>query len=370
MNRVPKSIQKMSQHHRREKQTEQIPGHETNFENLFYESKYAMNIFNAEGKIVESNPQTSILLGYSNQELKHLCGRDIIHPKYHKLFTKFLNEVSQKGRFNAEAIDVRKDGTSLNIEVWGTKILYKGKLHSVSVVKDRTREKLLESKLQQERTRNEQLAINLIHSLDSNARRLSSELHDNLGQTLVSIKMDLELILQDLHVRNAPLEGILLALKEKTIKAMEDVRDINRLLRPAELDSLDLVGSLRNLFAEIQKKRLLEIHFYTKGVPAELSKPKCFTLYRIAQEALTNILKHAHATRVFVHIYKRRDSIMLTIEDNGVGFEVESLTGLNNTEDTKFGLHIMKYRTLELGGSFSIESKMGKGTVVLAELPI
>ncbi|MBN2466653.1 MAG: PAS domain S-box protein [Deltaproteobacteria bacterium] len=338
------------------------------FGELFYSSRDAMNIYDENGHIVNSNPRASDMLGYSHDELVRLSGPDIIHPKYHAIFEQFLHDVSNKGEFCAEAIDVRKDGSALNIEVWGTRILYDGKPRSLSVVRDITKMKALENQLAEELKEKQRLIEKLIQSHDLNARQISRELHDTIGQTLTSIKMDVENILAKLDLAEFPLEKNLISIGNKTVKAIRDLKDINVLLHPLEFDDLDLIGSIRDFLSAIQKSHKIQVQFFTRGMTHQLDHEKTFALYRIVQEAFTNILKHAHATRVFVHLYEKKDYVALTIEDDGVGFEIKKLEA-DTLRDKRLGIHIMRNRAIEHSGYFSIDSSKGNGTVVVVEIP-
>jgi len=257
----------------------------------------------------------------------------------------------------------------LNVEVWGTRIPYKGKPHNLAVVRDITALKLLHSKLKEEIKEKELLSKKLIQSFDWNARQISRELHDNIGQTLTSIKMDLEIILEKLGQNDFLLQESLNITKHRTIKAIKEIKDINYLLRPNEFDTLNLVSSLRNFFANIKKNRKIEIHFFSQGVPGKLNRTKAFAIHRIVQEALTNIIKHAHANKVFVHLYKKEKCIILTIEDNGVGFDLKKANE-SEIRGKKLGLHIMRHRVLDLEGHFSVESSIGKGALLIIEIPV
>jgi len=339
-----------------------------NFEDLFYSSRDAINIYDDKGHIINSNPKSCEMLGYSRDELVHLTGPDIIHPKYHRIFEKFLNDVSKKGQFSAEAIDVRKDGSSLDIEVWGTRIMYNGKPHSVAMVRDITDLRKIQKQLATELQQKQRVIEKLIHSYDWNARQISRELHDNVGQTLTSIKMDIENILTKLNVVEFPLEDNLISLNGKTVKAIKEIKDINLLLRPVEFDDLDLVSSIRNLVSVIEKNKNIQVQFFTRGISRQLDHTRTFALYRTIQEAFTNILKHAHAKKVFVHLYQKEDVVKLTIEDDGIGFDLKDID-IEGVQGDHLGVHIMRHRTVELGGQFSIDSTKGKGTVIMIELP-
>jgi signal transduction histidine kinase len=189
-------------------------------------------------------------------------------------------------------------------------------------------------------------------------RRISRELHDGLGQKLVGAKLKIENCNEE--------DSSCLALTMKDTKSglleiIDELRRISNDLIPASLDELGLVTALRNLAAEVSSASGVETEF-----DAEIqTKPAGFRavyLFRIAQEAVQNILKHARATFISIQLLETRDSIILIIEDNGTGYDLEQAPKGN-------GLANMQERTTLAGGSLSVESAPGKGTTVRVKIP-
>lgn len=146
---------------------------------------------------------------------------------------------------------------------------------------------------------------------------------------------------------------------------LENLHRLAVALRPASLDHLGLVPALRQHIETIGEQHELAVQFDAAGfedkrLPAEAET----ALYRIVQEALTNVVRHSHATRVDILMKARKDSLVVIIEDNGVGFEVEEMM-LNE----RLGLYGMRERAVMLGGTLVIESSPGAGTTVYVEVP-
>ena len=150
---------------------------------------------------------------------------------------------------------------------------------------------------------------------------------------------------------------------------MRDIKQISRGLKPSVLDTLGLVSSLRELLNDFETNTGIDIKFFTHEIPAKLGKEKELAIYRITQEALNNIVKHTHASTVFVSLVVKEDKISLSIEDNGSGFDPEKTMEPANRQ-SPFGLLIMRERVEQLHGEFSIESEKEKGTYLLVEIPI
>jgi PAS domain S-box-containing protein len=222
---------------------------------------------------------------------------------------------------------------------------------------------LLESK---ERKR---LSKRLIELLEGVRHRISMELHDQVGQTLTTLKMDLESVKKHAKGIDDFLKDQVQAGINKTVQCMRDIKNISSGLRPNTLDALGLVPSIRALFDDIKETNDMEIHFFSKNVPKRLDSEKELALYRIVQEAVTNILTHAQAGKIFVNLVQKGEVLSLTVEDDGIGFEPERIEIPRKTKGG-MGLPIMRERSKQLGGEFTIESRIDGGTLLLAEIPI
>jgi signal transduction histidine kinase len=194
-------------------------------------------------------------------------------------------------------------------------------------------------------------------------------LHDEIGQILTTLKMDLEVAESRLEESAFVLEK-LSAAKDKALEALSFAKHLSGQLRPSTLETLGLLASIRSLVATVRETADFEVHFFTKGLPEWLESDKELTLYRIVQESLTNVLKHAGAREVFVTLTQRDGSVVLTVEDDGKGFDDEKLNASDPSETSPLGITIMRERTVHCDGSFRIESQPGKGTQVMVEIPI
>jgi signal transduction histidine kinase len=130
-----------------------------------------------------------------------------------------------------------------------------------------------------------------------------------------------------------------------------------------------LVPSIRGLFNEIQRQTHIEINFFSRNVPKRFVPEKELALFRIAQEAINNIVKYARAKKVFVNLVKKDEELSLSVEDDGIGFDQKKIMETTGKE-LPLGLLIMRERAEQLDGEFILESQTGKGTHILVEIPL
>lgn len=213
------------------------------------------------------------------------------------------------------------------------------------------------------------LSKKLIDLLEKDRQWIAVELHDHICQTLTSLKMNLEMIHEKLKPDHSELETQIATAQERTMQVIKDVKNVSHGLWPATIDVLGVVSSLRELFNEIQQQADVKIQFFSRGIPEQFKEEKELAIYRIAQEALTNIIRHARAKNVFVNLVKKDEKLSLSVEDDGVGFDQDKVMKPSERKG-ELGLLIMRERAVQLDGEFTVESKIGKGTHLLVEIPL
>lgn len=209
------------------------------------------------------------------------------------------------------------------------------------------------------------LSRRLVEIQESERRYIARELHDHAGQTLTSLMLGLGTIEREAgkpeFVRARAAE-----LKNMTDHVLEDLHRLAVNLRPASLDHLGLTSALEQFIKAFAQDTHLPIRLKTVGLsdddrlPAEIET----TLYRIVQEALTNVIRHAHASRVDVVLERRDGSLLVIVEDDGIGFDADLAR-----ESGHLGLLGMEERTEMLGGTLTVESQPGRGTTLFVEVP-
>jgi PAS domain S-box-containing protein len=214
------------------------------------------------------------------------------------------------------------------------------------------------------RERLQTLSRRLVEVQESERRRIARELHDEAGQALTSLKLGLHLLERDAAGSEAVASRIA-DLRRTTDEVAEQLHDLAADLRPASLDHLGLVPALRQLVDTLSDQGGPTVQFEAVGLgPGRLAPPVETALYRIAQEALTNTVRHSRASKVSVLLERRGDRLIALVEDDGVGFEYDAAM-----QSGRLGLVGMRERAEMLGGHLRVESSPGGGTTVVVEVP-
>lgn len=199
-------------------------------------------------------------------------------------------------------------------------------------------------------------------------RRIARELHDETGQSLTTLTVGLATIADapDIAVareRATQLRGL-------AARTLEEVHNLSRGLRPSVLDDLGLLPALERHLKEYGASRGIVVDLHTAGFDHQrLPGPLEIAVYRIVQEALTNVARHAAAGAVSVILEHRGRSVHIIVEDDGRGFDVEEVLRSGDADRT-LGLHGMRERAALVGGSLTVESAPGRGTTIFAEIPL
>jgi len=199
----------------------------------------------------------------------------------------------------------------------------------------------------------------LVKGQENERARLAKELHDGLGGLLAISHSKLS----DLEEKELNTGTVLGQARELVGEAYDQVRQISHNLMPLEFEKFGLVASINDMINQINKQSALTIDFNTYHFNLPLNNKLGLSIYRIVQEALTNVLKYAEAKKVLIELIQHEDSISLTIEDDGLGFDHEEST-------SGIGLVNMRNRAELLNGTFHIDSKPEEGTTISVFLPI
>jgi PAS domain S-box-containing protein len=215
-----------------------------------------------------------------------------------------------------------------------------------------------------------QLSSELLRLQDQERKKISRELHDSLGQYLTGLKINLGI----LDSANGKLEEGLRKVVGECVSlvttCMNEVRDVSSLLHPPMLEELGLASAIRWHADDFSRRSGLKFHLECPEVMDRLSPEVQLAMFRIVQECLTNVYKHAQTDSATVRLRQDQCAVVLEVEDQGVGITSERLKGFESAHSTKgLGLRGMRERIRELGGKFEITSD-GKGTIIRASIPI
>ncbi len=215
----------------------------------------------------------------------------------------------------------------------------------------------------------EALPQGLLSSLERERRRVAMELHDEIGQSLATLKLEAELLLPDCRPGDAALAEGLRRVVERISSTLEQVSRISYGLRPPNLDALGLEPALRGLVEEVNQGGQLRARLFAKGLEERCDPELELAVYRIVQEGMANAVKHSGAKDISVNIIRGEENISLVVEDDGVGFDPEEARDLRNGP-MGLGLMTMRERAAQFGGCLCIDSHPGRGTCITAEIPL
>lgn len=209
------------------------------------------------------------------------------------------------------------------------------------------------------------VVLAVIKAQEEERKRVARDIHDGPAQAVANLVLQVEYCQKLLEVDPGRVKGELEQLKAVARSNLENIRKIIFALRPMDLDDLGLVPAVKRYLAEFEKSSGLPVTFKFIGSERRYTSALEVAIFRIIQESLNNVVKHANATRVEVMLETQPGSIGAIVRDNGVGFVMDEVIG-----DNSFGLRGMKERTVLLNGETLISSKPGEGTEVYVKIPV
>ena len=299
---------------------------------------------------------------------------DIVHPDYRAIVRERIEREFATGE-PAPLLEqqfIAVDGTVLDVEVVGIPITLAGRQGGQIIVRDITERRQAEqvvrereAEVRRSRERLEALSQRLLKVQENERRLIARELHDQIGQALTAVKLNLESLRSGRRAKAFPLDESVAIVEQ----LMEAVRSMSLELRPSVLDDLGLAAALR-WYADRQGRRAgLAVRVRTQLPTERLASDLETACFRVAQEAITNVARHAGAKRVEVDARAEDGTLDLTVRDDGTGFDVAAVRG-GTTAEGSIGLDGMEERVRLLGGDFRIDSQPGTGTTVWARFPL
>jgi PAS domain S-box-containing protein len=322
-------------------------------------------LYDDDGKFLRWNKNFETITGYTSKEIQSMHPLDFFCDEEKPLLKQKITEVFNEGVADVEACLFTRNEEKIDYYFNGWRIEYEGKSCLIGVGIDISGRKQAEEEIKQATSQLRKLTTHLQNIRDEERKRIGREIHDELGQQLTAIKMDVAWINKKTHE-----ESPLIKTKLKNIINLLDSSNLSvrKILHELRADILDSQG-LKNAL-EWQAKQF----FYQTGIPivfdcseisTELNEPTSNCIFRVFQEALTNITKYAEPKKVVSSLRAEDNRITFKIEDDGKGFDVLLL---RNTES--FGILGMKERVNSLNGNFNLTSSPGKGTKIIITLPV
>jgi two-component system sensor histidine kinase UhpB len=220
--------------------------------------------------------------------------------------------------------------------------------------------------LERDRTELRSLASQVVRAQEEERKRISRELHDDTAQILFAQILRLTALKGS---PDAKVQDVASTLEAMTVEALEGVRRLALELRPPALDDLGLLAALGELAQRISDQTGIPVDYQARGLKGRMPAEMELVLYRIAQEALMNVAKHAHASRAWLDLERTEQEVTLSVRDDGSGFDLASATQRDD-RGVGLGLFGMEERAHLVGGDLKIDTKQGESTRILARIPL
>ncbi|MFH1719349.1 MAG: PAS domain S-box protein, partial [Planctomycetota bacterium] len=350
---------------------EALRASEEKFRSIFDTAPNLITSVNEDGTVVDCNRRILEILGYQKEEVIGQSMAKIIHPDYLADAEKALQEVFTIGfSYNKEYRMVRKDGSLIDVSINSSAIKDESGRHvrTLCVIDNITDRKQAEQRILEDRAQLKSLASQLSLTEERERRRLATELHDQIGQSLVISKIKLDQLRE-----SAASDELTNALQEVChclSRVIQDTRMLTFDLSSPILYELGFEAAVAEWLAdEVRGKHGIQTEFEDDGQSKPLDEDIRALLFRNVRELLINIVKHAKAGKVKVSLQKVDEHINVIVEDDGVGFDPVEVKA-RAAKRAEFGLFSIRERLEQLGGHIEIESGPGHGSRISMIAPL
>jgi PAS domain S-box-containing protein len=315
------------------------------------------------GKFIIVNSAAVKLSKYTEEELANLTIYDLADPEEIKTNPFKFEEMKSELGARSERKLKRKDGSIVDIEI-NAKFLSDGRF--LAFIRDITERKKSENELNSSYRAIRKLTSHLQNAREEERTHIAREIHDELGQQLTVLKMDVSWLIKKIkQFENQQLNNKAAEIVQMLNDTVNTIRRISSDLRPVLLDDLGLAAAIEWHLSEFGKRSGIKTEFFTLESTIEIPRAIATGLFRIYQESITNIARHAEATEVMVELFIEDRVVTMAIADNGKGFDVTSI-GRKKT----LGVLGMQERTVMMGGTFRIKRNPAKGMKVEVHVPV
>jgi PAS domain S-box-containing protein len=318
------------------------------------------------GKVTGWNPGAELTFGYTSGEILGRSSDILFTPEDREagIPQKEIATALATGRAEDERWHLRKDGSRFFASGVMTMLVDNGPIGFVKLARDQTERMRAEAILKQQ-----EILRRLVKSQEDERQRISRDLHDHLGQQMTALRLKLQ-ALRQAEGLSADLQGQVDEVQEQAKRIDADVGFLAFELRPSVLDDLGLPAALENFLREWSANFNIAAEFHVAKLGKRRLLPDIeINVYRIAQEALNNITKHARASSVNMILEQQRSDLVLIIEDDGVGFDWEELVKNVTRSGQGLGIVGMRERAAFVDGQLEIESTPGAGTTLFIRIP-
>ncbi len=326
---------------------------------LIFNSPFGIVIKDEYQRVRFCNPAFERMFQFSQSEIEGMELDELIAPHDRGGAARLTGLSRETGVVHATAQRCRKDGTFLDVELHGVRLFSDCKfVGAFAFYQDISERKRSEEKLQALRSR-------LTRAQEEERARIARDLHDDTGQRLALLSIDLEQLKQFSVKSQSALTPQLDSLVRIASEITSDVHNVSRRLHPSQVELLGLVRALANFSKDFASRNSMEIRFVHPDLPSNPSHGVALCLFRVAQEAIRNVHKHSGVRVAVVELKEVSGVLHLRVSDSGAGFDPASL-------DTApgIGLLSMEERLRSMGGELTVQSTPGSGTTVDASIPL
>jgi two-component system sensor histidine kinase NreB len=346
---------------KREAAQEELKTSEARYRSVFHSATDGLVVIDENDRIVEANPAAAAMHGYSPAAFLGLPYPDLVEPNHKHCYQELKRQLDRSGFARLDSVHVTSDGKSFDVEVRGTSFHFGAEPRVLGILTDVSDRKRASE-------RQAMLSRKVLMAQEEERARVSRDLHDELGQILTALRLELDML------RRKPAEsgekagaafGDAVGMVEK---AAEELRHICRGLRPPLLDDLGVEPAIKLLAEEFEQHSDIRVDMKVElneddgPIPREIA----LGVYRILQESLNNVGRHARAENVVVSVTRSDTELQLTIGDDGLGFDVDNAKKIAGG----FGIAGMRERASLVNGTIDIRSEPFKGTRVEFRVPL
>ena len=322
------------------------------FEAVIASAVDAIITINSSGTILECNPATTQLFGYSPNELIGNPIETLMPDPYKTNHASYLQNYERSGTpriigIGREVNALHQDGHTFPVHLAVSEAWVNGERLYTGIIRDLSERKRLEQ--------------DLVTRSERERAELGQELHDVLAQQLTAMSLLAKTLQRKLTQEQSPLEKLAEQVVDVAQQAMEESRRLAHNLYPTELERRGLWVALSELAATQEKIWQTAVKVTRTGPEVDVNRPLARHLYRIAQEAITNSIKHGAAQDIALQVEVTPDELVLEITDNGKGFSADNREGM--------GLSIMRYRASMIGAQLKVTSELNQGCTVVCSVP-
>lgn len=344
---------------------DQLKKHQALLDELFEQAPQVAVLLDPGDRIVRANREFTHVFGYEPEEALGRRLSDLILPDELQEEERNYRDLAARGELvDAEVVRRGKDGSRVEVSILRVPIsMPGGQTAAYAIYRDITDRKRMENELLFSFEQLRALAARLQTVREDERTRVAREIHDGLGQALTAIRIEISALIRSLPADRQQLERTqsIFQLVDETI---ESVRRISTELRPQILDDLGLVAAIEWAAEEFEARTGAKCRLDLPLDDLVVDPTLATAIFRIFQESLTNIARHATATEVGVRLARENGGLILEVHDNGKGLPTDAISGT-----TSLGILGMQERAALLGGELSVTSRPGKGTTVKVRIP-